>query len=83
MATRSSLKGWVIEALKDNGGRAYVADIARHIWENHETELRTSGKLFYTWQYDMRWAADRLRAERKLQPKPRGDRGPWRLASGV
>lgn len=83
MATRSSLKGWVIEALKANGGSATIPEVAKYIWDKHEIELRGSGELFYTWQYDMRWAANQLRAERKLQPKPRGDNGPWRLAGAA
>ena len=79
MATKNDLKSWVIQALKEQGGSARIPEVAKHIWDNHEAELRASGDLFYTWQYDMRWAADRLRAEYRLQPKPRGERGPWRL----
>ena len=79
MATKNDLKSWVIQALKEQGGSAPIPEVAKHIWDNHEAELRASGDLFYTWQYDMRWAADQLRAEYLLQPKPRGDRGPWRL----
>jgi hypothetical protein len=79
MAKRSDLKDWVVEALKANGGSATIPEVAKHIWENHEAELRASGELFYTWQYEARWAANQLRKEHKLQPKPRGDRGQWRL----
>jgi hypothetical protein len=52
VATREALKGWVIQAVKANGGRAGVVEIARHIWDHHEAELRSSGDLFFTWQYD-------------------------------
>ncbi len=79
MATKGDLKSWVLQALNDHGGSATIVQVATHIWDNHEAELRASGDLFYTWQYYMRWAADELRAERRLRPKPRGDRGPWRL----
>ena len=79
MATRDDLKTWVLEALRFHGGQASIIDVAKHIWNNHEAELRTSGDLFYCWQYDMRWAANSLRSERQLQPKPKGDLGPWRL----
>ena len=79
MATKKDLADWVYEAIKANGGKATIVEVAKHIWDNHEAELRGSSDLFYTWQYDMRWAADQLRAEYRLQPKPRGDRGPWRL----
>jgi hypothetical protein len=79
MPTKDGLKGWVIEALEASDGSAHHVDVAKHIWANHQAELEASGDLFYTWQYDMRWAADRLRREGKLLPKPKGDRGPWQL----
>lgn len=66
MVTKSELKIWVLEALRDLGGRGRIAEIAKHIWENHEVDLRASGDLFYTWQYAMRWAAQELQKERKL-----------------
>ena len=61
MATRDDLKVWVQQAVRANGGQAPVVQVARWIWTNHEAELKKSGDLFYTWQYDMRWAADKLR----------------------
>ena len=36
------------------------------IWKHHENDLQTAGSLFYTWQYDMRWAAQKLQKEGKL-----------------
>jgi hypothetical protein len=80
MATKDDLKDWVIEAQEACGGSAHHVDVAKHIWANHRSDLEASGDLFYTWQYDMRWAADHLRGEGKLQAKPKGDRGPWQLA---
>jgi hypothetical protein len=72
-----SLKAWVLEALSALGGSARVPDIARHIWDNHEPELRASGDLFYTWQYAMRWAGQVLQKEGKLSKK--GENRSWRL----
>jgi hypothetical protein len=66
MVTRDKLKVWVLDALKIHGGTARVPDIAKYIWDNHETELRKSGDLFYTWQYAMRWAGQILQKEGKL-----------------
>lgn len=66
MVTREKLKIWVLDALKANGGTARVPDIAKHIWDNHEAELRKSGDFFYTWQYAMRWAGQILQKEGKL-----------------
>ena len=66
MATRNDLKTWILDALKDLGGSARVAEIAKHIWDHHEPALRQSGDLFYTWQYAMRWAGQVLQKEGKL-----------------
>ena len=80
MATKENLQSWIVEALEAKGGSASIVEICKHIWQSHEPELRSSGDLFYTWQYDMRWAGDKLRDSGALQPKSRGDLGPWRLA---
>lgn len=78
---RDNLKEWVLDALKASGGHAHHVDVAKHIWANHREALEAAGDLFFTWQYDVRWAADTLRREGKLRPKPKGDTGPWRLAA--
>jgi hypothetical protein len=80
MVTKEDLKAWLVEALNEFGGEAHHVDVAKHIWAKHRDVLEASGDLFYTWQYDLRWAADSLRRAGKLQPKPKGDQGPWRLA---
>jgi hypothetical protein len=77
MASRDDLVDWVLTALKAIGGSASVPDIARQIWLDHERELKASGNLFYTWQYDMRWAANKLRNDGKLEPANFGKRGYW------
>ena len=66
MITKSDLKNWVLAALQKLGGSGRVVDIAQQIWKDHETDLRQAGDLFYTWQYDMRWAAQELQNEGKL-----------------
>ncbi len=63
MADREDLKRWVVDALNEAGGRSSLIEVAKHIWDSHEGELRGSGDLFYKWQYDMRWAATALRKE--------------------
>jgi hypothetical protein len=80
MATREDIKSWVVQALSSNGGRATLVEVARHIWGHHETELRSSGDLFFTWQYDMRWAALTLRKLGQMKPAATGDKGMWALA---
>ena len=66
MASKEDLKVWVLDALTEAGGSSSPTEVAKHIWANHEGELRASGDLFYKWQYDMRWAATSLRREGKM-----------------
>ena len=80
MALRERLMQWVVEALQAHDGSASILQVHKYIWDHHESELRGSGDAFFTWQYDVRWAANKLRDDSVLQPKPKGDRGPWRLA---
>lgn len=54
------LENWIYAALKFNDGEALIVDICKYIWLNHEADLRASGDLFFTWQYDMRWAGQEL-----------------------
>jgi hypothetical protein len=61
MATREDLRVWLVSALKAQGGRSSVVEICKHVWENHHDELESSGDLFFTWQYDIRWIATSLR----------------------
>jgi hypothetical protein len=67
MATRADLEHWVLEALEALGGRARIVAICEHVWHHHEQDLRKSGDLFYTWQYDIRWAGQRLRDAGRLK----------------
>jgi len=79
MASRRDLQDWVIEALTELDGSGRIVDVSRKVWQRHETELRASDDLFYTWQYDIRWAAQVLRNDGRLA-KLDGDRsGVWRL----
>ena len=79
MATKRDLQDWVVEALRSHNGKARIVDIARHIWETYERDLRGSGDLFFTWQYDMRWAATRLRSRGTLRPAVGSATGLWEL----
>lgn len=69
----------VYDAVEQLGGRAYIPQVARNIWENHERELRSSGDLFYTWQYDIRWAAQQLRDSGKFKKAVKRT-DPWQIA---
>ena len=72
---------WVVDALREAGGTATIVFVAKYIWENHSDDLRASDNdLFYTWQYDMRWAAQRLRDNGTMAPAQTTRRGEWALS---
>lgn len=60
MKYQEKLQLWVREALGALGGESSVNDVAKHIWDNHQGNLKLEGDRFYSWQYDMRWAAQQL-----------------------
>ena len=79
MATKYDLRDWLVDAPNAHGGSASIVDACRYIWHNHKNELLASGDLFYTWQYDVRWAATELRKTRALRPANASPRGVWEL----
>ncbi len=80
MATREDLEGWLINALTGLGGSGSIIDICKHIWEQHETDLKNSGNLLYTWQYDVRWTANRLRRKKIMRSVEESPPHVWQLA---
>jgi hypothetical protein len=79
VADKEDLVNWLLEALMSLGGRGGIAEIARHIWDHHEHDLRSSGDLFFTWQYDLRWAANKLRRQYVMRDAEDSPRGIWEL----
>lgn len=77
MALRDDLIPIVYDALKSLGGSGKIKDVAKYIWVHHEAKLRASGDDFYIWQYEMRWAAQKLVGDGKLTKT--SPRGVWRL----
>lgn len=81
VATKADLQDWVLEALRQLGGSAELINVSKHVWRTHESELAASGDLFYTWQYEIRWAAKKLRDSGKLKPSEgRRPHAKWELA---
>lgn len=81
MIQKADLAQWIVDALRARGGSAHHVRIAEAIWLEHEEDLRASGDLFFTWQYDLRWAAQKLRDSGVLKPvQGRGD-GTWQLSN--
>ncbi|MFX1286895.1 MAG: hypothetical protein ACFFB5_24895 [Promethearchaeota archaeon] len=76
---RVSMKRWVVEALKDLGGKGTILDICKKVWEKHGDEISVSGDIFYKWQYEIRWSGDILRKEGVLRPVNQSAYGVWEL----
>ena len=53
------LEEMVIDALDVQGNSTPVA-VSKYIWDVFGSQLKASGDLLYTWQYDIRWAVQRL-----------------------
>lgn len=81
MANKHDLEDWLIEALQAANGWAHHVRLAESIWAEHEIDLRASGDLFFTWQYDLRWAAQRLRRRGIMRAVESRSDGIWRLTS--
>jgi hypothetical protein len=79
MAQKEDLQSWIVDALERRGGSALLVDVCRDVWQMHEPELRMSGDLFYTWQYDIRWAAQKLRDTGVLVRDEEAPRGIWKM----
>ena len=75
----SMLENWLADALSMLGGAASVVNACRTVWQRHEKELRGMDDAFFTWQYDIRWAAHRLRRSGVMKPASKSPVGIWEL----
>ncbi|WP_077927657.1 hypothetical protein [Wohlfahrtiimonas populi] len=80
MITLEAMKPWIIEALEATDGKAWPKDVARYIWEKYRKDLENSGDVLYTWQYDLRWAAQKLRLEGIMKAVDGKRNKPWELS---
>ncbi len=81
MSLREQMQPWVLEAVNALGGAGEILEVAKHVWATHEQELIDSGDAFFSWQCEMRWAADQLRKSSKLGFHKKGSRSVWVLQS--
>lgn len=79
MVGRDEFRYFVVEALRSLGGSGTVLEVTKRVWQVHEHDLRASGDLFYTWQYDVRWAAQYLRNNGYMKAVGGDRRAPWEL----
>ena len=78
--TRQKLPDLLYASLVALGGEATIIEVCRHFWEHYEEVLRNSGDLFYTWQYDIRWAATELRKNGTMLSAEDSPKGLWKLS---
>ena len=77
--TRFDLPDLLYTSIKDMGGSASIIDVCKYIWHHYEAELRSSGDLFYTWQYEIRWAATKLRKSKRMKDADISPTGIWEI----
>lgn len=81
---RSKLKLILLDTLESLGGSASILEICRFVWRYHlEETLTPRDKAFYTWQYDIRWAATILRKENLIKAHMESPRGIWQLVNYI
>lgn len=77
---KSDLPNVVKEELEALGGSSTILEICKRVWAEYGDELEHSGDLFYTWQYDIRWAATALRKRGIMKNASASPKGIWELA---
>lgn len=68
MISRNDLPELLYNTIKELGGKADMMTIFKKFYHDNEQLLKKSGDLFYTWNYDIRWAATKLRKKNKMRP---------------
>ena len=77
--TKHDLPELLYLTLHDLGGSASIIEVCKFFWNNHEETLRNSCDLFYTWQYDIRWAATELRKTHRMKEARLSPSGVWEI----
>lgn len=77
--TRLDLPEKLFSTLKSMEGKGTILEICKEFWAEYEVDLKESGDLFYTWQYDIRWAATELRKSKRMKAAELSKKGTWEL----
>ena len=65
---RNGIAELVTKALENLGGSAHIHDVSKELWSLLKKRgITEKDDIFYTWQYDMRWASHKLRNSGNLQ----------------
>lgn len=68
MIRRNDLPNLLKKVLLNLGGRADMMSIFKEFYRLYGNQLSPDEELFYTWNYDIRWAATRLRKRDEMEP---------------
>jgi hypothetical protein len=77
---KHDLPNILYNTIKDMGGQANIVDVCKYVWDHYRNDLENSGDLFYTWQYDIRWAATELRKAKRMKSTEESIKGFWEIA---
>lgn len=78
---RNDLPGLLIKCLIELGGEGTIVEVCECFWSYYEEELKRSGSLLYTWQYDIRWAATELRKSNIMLNSRESPKELWQFAA--
>ncbi len=76
---RYDLPDILYSSIKALGGQTDIINVCKYVWEHYKIDLEHSGDLFYTWQYDIRWAATELRKTGRMKATEISPRGIWEV----
>lgn len=85
---RTDLPNILYQIIEELGGRAKMMDIFKSFWAKYKNVLNENDDIFYTWNYDIRWAATQLRKEKRMKPAktientygaPESPKGIWEI----
>lgn len=65
---RNDLPDLLYKTIQSLGGKASMMDIFREFWKLYANKLDPAEDMFYTWNYDIRWAATELRKNGRMKP---------------
>lgn len=77
---KSDIPDLLYQTLQGMGGSGRLIDVCKVFWAEHNEELEESGDLFYSWQYDIRWAATALRKSGLMKAADQSPVGLWEIA---
>ena len=65
--SRKDLPDILYNIIKELGGRASMMDIFKKFWSKYKHQIKETDDIFYTWNYDIRWAATYLRKHGRMK----------------